>query len=119
MKGWEVATKYEILEHSVTNMKFRYEYDTNEYSWRKIFEYIRISEYSSHYDTNEQYQSNNISIYHARMYNITILIDINTKIHVMISMINIVTKFLQKLHKSVKFWNAKIHLHFIAGSSAS
>ena len=27
-----------------------YEYDTNEYSWRKIFEYIRISEYSTHYD---------------------------------------------------------------------
>ena len=26
-----------------------YEYDTNEYSWQKIFEYIRISEYSSHY----------------------------------------------------------------------
>ena len=30
-----------------------YEYDTNEYSWQKIFEYIRISEYSSHYDTKE------------------------------------------------------------------
>ena len=26
-----------------------YEYDTNEYSYRKILEYIRISEYSSHY----------------------------------------------------------------------
>ena len=26
-----------------------YEYDTNEYLWQKIFEYIRISEYSSHY----------------------------------------------------------------------
>ena len=25
-----------------------YEYDTNEYSYRKIFEYIRISEYSPH-----------------------------------------------------------------------
>ena len=34
----------------VTNMKFRYEYDMYEYLWRKIFEYIRISEYSSHYD---------------------------------------------------------------------
>ena len=46
-------------------MKFWYEYDTNEYSWRNIFEYIRISEYLSHchsvtnmkfwykYDTNE------------------------------------------------------------------
>ena len=27
-----------------------YEYDTNEYSYWKIFEYIRISEYSSHPD---------------------------------------------------------------------
>ena len=26
------------------------EYDTNEYSYRKILEYIQISEYSSHYD---------------------------------------------------------------------
>jgi len=29
-----------------------YKYDTNEYSWQKIFEYIRISEYSSHYGIN-------------------------------------------------------------------
>ena len=31
-------------------IKKGYEYDTNEYSWQKIFEYIRISEYSTHYD---------------------------------------------------------------------
>ena len=30
-----------------------YEYDTNEYSWQKIFEYIRISEYLSHYDSKQ------------------------------------------------------------------
>ena len=29
-----------------------YEYDTNEYSYWKIFEYIRISEYSPHPDSN-------------------------------------------------------------------
>ena len=29
-------------DNSVTNMKFWYEYDTNEYSWRKIFEYPNI-----------------------------------------------------------------------------
>ena len=30
-----------------------YEYDTNEYSYRKIFEYIRISEYSPHPEMNQ------------------------------------------------------------------
>jgi len=48
--------------HSVTNMKFWYEYDTNEYSWRKIFEYIRISEYSTHYDMKNMIRTN-IRIY--------------------------------------------------------
>ena len=39
-----------------------YEYDTNEYSWRKIFEYIRISEYSTHYDMKNMIRTN-IRIY--------------------------------------------------------
>ena len=77
------------LKHSVTNMKFwyeriseyirieknntnecpnifvskkGYEYDTNEYSWRKIFEYIRISEYSTLYDMKNMIRTN-IRIY--------------------------------------------------------
>ena len=51
-----------LSEHSATNMKFRYEYDTNEYSWRKIFEYIRISEYSTLYDMKNMIRTN-IRIY--------------------------------------------------------
>ena len=40
-----------------------YEYDTNEYSWQKIFEYIRISEYSSHYAARAAKNSDG---YHGR-----------------------------------------------------
>ena len=44
--SWEIMQG--CLDHSVTNMKFWYEYETNEYSWHKIFEYFRISEYLTH-----------------------------------------------------------------------
>ena len=39
-------------------IKKGYEYDTNEYSWRKILEYIRISEYSTHYDMKNMIRRN-------------------------------------------------------------
>ena len=43
-------------------IKKGYEYDTNEYSWRKIFEYIRLSEYSTLYDMKNMIRTN-IRIY--------------------------------------------------------
>ena len=87
VKIWQNMSNY--TKHSVTNMKFwyeriseyirieknntnecpnifvskkGYEYDTNEYSWRKVFEYIRISEYSRHYDMKNMIRTN-IQIY--------------------------------------------------------
>ena len=56
MKFWyERISEYIRIEKNNTNecpnifvSKKGYEYDTNEYSWREIFEYIQISEYSSH-----------------------------------------------------------------------
>ena len=70
MKFWyERISKYIRIEKNNTNecpnifvSKKGYEYDTNEYSWRKIFEYIRISEYSTLYDMKNMIRTN-IRIY--------------------------------------------------------
>ena len=43
-------------------IKKGYEYDTNKYSWWKIFEYIRISEYSTLHDMKNMIRTN-IRIY--------------------------------------------------------
>ena len=56
------AIVWEGAWHSVTNMKFWYKYDTNEYSWRKIFEYIRIGVCSTWTQSSISYNSHNHTI---------------------------------------------------------
>jgi len=66
MKFWyERISEYIRIEKNNTNecpnifvSKKGYEYDTNEYSWRKIFEYIRISQYSTHYEKKNMIRTN-------------------------------------------------------------